>query len=135
MKTTARYLGGLRFKVAVRGHQVVSDQPLENKGEDAGISPPEFLLISLATCAGHYAMEYLKSRKLPVEGLTVEVSAEKLKGPARLGDFRIEVTAPDLPAGHESMLLRAVRSCLIHNPLMNPTVIETVIHAPVAAGN
>ena len=132
MKSRATYLDGVKFKVDVRGHQVVSDLPVENKGADAGISPPEFLLVSLATCAGYYALEYLKGRHLPTEGLSIEVTAEKLKQPARLGNFRIEVTAPDLPAEHEQLLLRAVRACLIHNTLMNPSVIETVVHVPSA---
>ena len=133
MKGTAQYLDGVKFRVAVRGHQVVSDLPVENKGSDAGISPPEYLLVSLATCAGYYALEYLRGRKLPTDGLSIEVTAEKLKQPARLGNFRIEVTIPDLPAEHEQLLLRAVKACLIHNTLMNPSVIDTVIHVPVTA--
>ena len=133
MNATARYLDGVQFRTTVRGHQVVSDLPIENKGADAGIAPPEFLLVALATCAGYYALEYLRGRLIPADGLSVEVSAEKLKQPARLGNFRIDVTAPDLPAEHEQLLLRAVKACLIHNTLMNPTVIETVIHAPVTA--
>lgn len=133
MKSTATFLDGVKFQVDVRGHRVVADLPVENKGTNAGIAPPEFLLVALSTCAGYYALEYLRGRKLPTEGLKVEVTAEKLKSPARLGNFRIEVTVPDLPAEHEQLLLRAVTSCLIHHTLMNPTSIETVIHAPVAA--
>src|SRR5579872_6714065 len=135
MKSTATYLDGVKFKVGVRGHQIVSDLPAENKGTDAGIAPPEFLLVSLATCAGYYALEYLKGRNLPTDGLSIEVTCEKLKQPARLGNFRIEVTAPDLPAEHERLLLAAVRACLIHNTLMNPSVIETVIRVPATVGS
>ncbi len=133
MKSTARFMEGVKFQVDVRGHRIVSDLPVENKGTDAGIAPPEFLLVALSTCAGYYALEYLRGRKLSAEGLTVEVTAEKLKPPARLGNFRIDVTVPNLPAEHESLLMRAVTSCLIHHTLMNPSSIETAIHAPVAA--
>ena len=135
MEVTAQYLNGVKFNVAVRGHSVVSDLPLENKGEDTGISPPEFLLVSLATCAGYYALEYLRMRSLPAEGLRVHVGAEKLKQPARLGKFRIEVTAPDLDPRHEDGILRAVKLCLIHNTLLNAPAIDIVINvpAPVAA--
>ena len=31
-----------------RGHRLVCDQPRENGGADAGLTPPEFLLASLA---------------------------------------------------------------------------------------
>src|SRR5260370_11570923 len=109
MEAKVSYLDGVKFNVAVRDHNVVCDQPVENKGDDAGISPPEFLLVSLATCAGYYALEYLKGRRLPTDGLAIEVTAEKLKPPARLGNFRIAVTVPDLPPDHEQLLLRAVK--------------------------
>ncbi|MEN6606292.1 MAG: OsmC family protein [Bryobacteraceae bacterium] len=137
METTVRHIGGVKFVVGTRDHQVICDQPLENEGEDAGMSPPEFLLASLGTCAGYYAVQYLKTRSLPTDGLSVRVSAEKSLHPARLSSFRIEVTVPELEARHIEGVNRAVKSCLIHNTLLNAPVIETVIlpaAATVAAG-
>jgi len=133
MDVTTQYIDGVKFNVAVRGHSVVCDQPLENKGTDAGISPPEFLLASLATCAGYYALEYLRTRALPTDGLAVRVHADKLKQPARLGDFRIEVEIPAIEPRHEEGVLRAVKSCLIHNTLLHTPSLEVVIHATTAA--
>jgi uncharacterized OsmC-like protein len=133
MEATVQYLDGVKFNVAVRGHNVICDQPVENKGEDAGIAPPEFLLASLATCAGYYALEYLRTRSLPTAGLSVHVSAEKLKQPARLGNFRIEVSTPEVDPRHEDGVLRAVRSCLIHNTLLRTPSIEVTVNVPVAA--
>lgn len=135
MEATVSYLDGVKFNVAVRGHNVVCDQPVENRGDDAGISPPEFLLASLATCAGYYALEYLRTRSLPTGGLNVRVNAEKLKQPARLGNFRIEVETAPLEARHEEGVLRAVKSCLIHNTLLHAPAIEVTVNAtaPVAA--
>ncbi len=135
MEATVQYLDGVKFNVAVRGHNVVCDQPVENKGEDAGIAPPEFLLASLATCAGYYALEYLRTRALPTGGLSIHVSAEKLKQPARLGNFRIEVSTPELEPRHAEGVLRAVKSCLIHNTLLQAPSIQVVVNtpAPVAA--
>ena len=129
MEAAVQYLDGVKFNVAVRGHNVICDQPLENRGNDAGISPPEFLLASLATCAGYYALEYLRTRSLPTDGLSVHVSAEKLKQPARLGNFRIEVMTHELEPRHEEGLLRAVKSCLIHNTLLHAPAVEVAVHA------
>jgi len=112
-----------------RGHVVVCDQPVENRGQDKGMTPPEFLLVSLGTCAGYYAAEYLRTRSLPVDGLEVRVRAEKAQQPARLGSFVIEVHAPPVEARHVAGLERAVRACLVHNTLLNAPNIETVIHA------
>ena len=110
-------------------HRVLCDQPADNGGSNGGMTPPEFLLVSLGTCAGFYATQYLRTRGLPAEGLEIKVSAEKAKQPARLGSFRIEVLAPALDPRHEEGLLRAVKACLVHNTLINAPAIETVVHA------
>jgi uncharacterized OsmC-like protein len=135
MELTVDYVGGVAFKTRVRGHEVVCDQPTENGGQDAGMSPPEFLLASLGTCAGFYAAQYLKTRNLPAEGLSIKVTAEKANDkPARLGSFRIEVTGPGLvDERHREGVLRAVKSCLIHNTLLHPPVVEISLETPDAA--
>ena len=135
MEATAHYLEDVKFNIAVRDHSIVCDQPVENRGTDAGIAPPEFMLASLASCAGYYALEYLRARSLSTAGLSVRVSAAKLRQPARLGEFRIEVTTPPLEARHQEGVLRAVKSCLVHNTLLHPPAIDVRIHepAPVAA--
>ena len=127
MELTIQHLGGVKFKAAARGHILVCDQPVENNGEDRGMSPPELMLASLGTCAGYYAAEYLRTRGLPVEGVSVKVSAEKLAQPARLGRFKIEVFTPELNERHTAGIMRAVKSCLIHNTLLNAPEIETVL--------
>src|SRR6476659_9253244 len=93
MEVIARYVSGVKFEAAVRGHRILCDQPFENGGGDEGMTPPEFLLASLATCGGFYAAQYLKARGLSTEGLEVRVTAEKRSQPARLAMFRLEVTA------------------------------------------
>lgn len=132
MQATINYLGGFQFEVEARGHRVLCDQPAENSGSDQGMAPPEFLLASLGACAAHYAAYYLKARSLPVEGLQVRVSAEKAESkPARLGSFRIEVSLPEVEERHREGVLRAVKACLIHNTLLHPPAIETVVETAV----
>ena len=132
MEVTIQHLGNVKFAAETRGHRVICDQPADNGGADEGMTPPEFLLASLGTCAGFYAVQYLKARSLPTGGLSVKVSAEKAAQPARIGSFRIEVTLPCLEPKHEEGVLRAVRLCLIHNTLLNAPTIETVIHMEAA---
>lgn len=128
-----RFINGVQFEVESRGHKVVCDQPPTFGGTDAGMTPPEFLLASLGTCAGYYAAEYLKSRKLSLERLQVHVSAEKAMQPARLGSFRIEVESPSAnDAKTIDGLQRAVGKCLIHATLMHAPAIEILVAEPVA---
>ena len=134
MEVTVQYVGGVKFEAATRGHRVVCDQPPDNGGKDEGMTPPEFLLVSLGTCAGFYAAQYLKTRSLAIDGLEVKVSAEKAKAPARLGKIRIEVNTHGVDAEHELGIQRAVNACLVHNTLTHTPEIETVVRAHVGAG-
>lgn len=91
------------------------------------MTPPELLLSSLGTCAGFYALSYLKARSLPSDGLTVKVTAEKVTKPARLDQIVIEVDAPGCPPEQESWIRRSIEACLIHNTLTHGPHIETVV--------
>jgi len=133
MEVFANYLEGTKFDVMARGHHLICDQPATNGGADEGMTPPEFLLASLASCAGYYAAEYLKARSLPAAGLQVRVTAEKLLQPARLATFHIEVVAPGLDDRHQAGVLRAAKACLIHNTLLGSPGIELEVKSPAFA--
>jgi len=132
MEVSTSYLGGTKFEVVARGHRVICDQPIDNGGSDEGMTPPEFLLASLATCAGYYAAQYLKTRGLPADRLKVRVTAEKATQPARLASFEIDVTAPGLDERHEAGVLRAVKACLIHNTLLGGPHIDVMLNGAVS---
>jgi uncharacterized OsmC-like protein len=114
------HLDHVKFAIHSRSHTIVCDQPAENGGEDAGMTPPEFLLASLGSCAAFYAVQYLKTRNLATSGVEVTVTADKLKAPARLGNFRIQVVCPvSLTAEQNEGLMRSVHHCLVHNTLLS----------------
>ena len=129
MDVSAKYLDGSRFEIQARGHRILCDQPTDNGGSDAGLTPPEFLLASLASCAGYYAAQYLNTRHLPIEHLKVRASAEKAQSPARLAWFRVDVEAPGLDQRHQVGLLRAAKACLIHNTLLGQPSIDVVVNS------
>ena len=132
MHAHVRHLDGSRFEVDARGHRITCDQTLENGGEDQGMTPPELLLASLGTCAGYYALQYLRARSLSTDGLAVQVSAEKETSPARLSRFRVEVETGDLSVRHHEGLMRAVHACLIHSTLLSRPEITIEHHAAPA---
>jgi uncharacterized OsmC-like protein len=134
MEIKVRQLKGVQFAVEARTHTVICDQPQDNGGTDEGITPPEFLLASLGSCAAFYAAQYLRTRGLADGGVEVRVHAEKLKAPARLGNFQVEVTSPvPLTAEQREAMMRSVHACLIHNTLMNPPQIEIELRTPEPA--
>ena len=125
MEVKVTHLDQVRFSVQARSHSVICDQPAENGGEDSGMTPPEFMLASLGSCAAFYAVQYLKTRNLAQTGVEVTVTAEKLKQPARLGNFRVHVSCPvALTEEQTEGLMRSVHHCLVHNTLLTPPEIQ-----------
>jgi putative redox protein len=127
LRSSTRYLDGKSFETLIRGHRIVCDQPISEGGADLGVTPPELLLASLGTCAGHYATEYLRARSLSFNGLAVYVSAEKGTQPARLASFRVDLDCPAVGDKDRQGLLRAVRACLIHNTLTTSPAIHVSV--------
>jgi putative redox protein len=126
MEVTVEHLGAVQFEIKARQHTIACDQPPENGGYDEGMTPPELLLASLASCAGFYAAQYLRKFKLATEGTHVRVVADKVKDPVpRLENFRIEIETPiDISNQHRAGMERAVHHCLIHNTLLQPPQIS-----------
>lgn len=64
----------------------------------------------------------------------MRVTAAKLKEPARLGDFVIEVECPlELTEEQRLGVERSVKHCLIHNTLLSPPKIDLAIKSAVGA--
>jgi uncharacterized OsmC-like protein len=121
MEVKITHLDKVKFAIHSRSHSIVCDQPAENGGEDSGMTPPELLLASLGSCAAFYAMQYLMTRNLAQTGVEVTVTAEKLKHPARVGNFRVRVVCPvALTEEQTEGLMRSVHHCLVHNTLLTP---------------
>jgi len=121
MQVTIKHLERVKFSIQARSHTVLCDQPIENEGDDTGMTPPELMLASLGSCAAFYAVQYLKARNLAETGVEVSVTADKLRQPPRLGNFKVNVICPfSLTEDQNAGIMRAVHRCLIHNTLLSP---------------
>jgi putative redox protein len=130
MEVLVEHLGAVQFEIKARQHKIVCDQPPENGGFDEGMTPPELLLASLGSCAGFYAAQYLKKYKLAAEGTKVRVTADKVKDPSRMDNFRIEVEVPlAFSEQHRNGIQEAIDHCLIHNTLLHPPKITLEVSA------
>jgi len=134
MEVTIEHLGAVQFQIKARQHTIACDQPPENGGFDEAMTPPELLLAALGSCAGFYAVQYLRNHKLSDRGTRVRVAAEKLKNPARIDNFSIEVETPaDLGEEHRKGVEDAVHHCLIHNTLLHPPQIAIQVESAALA--
>jgi len=64
MDIAVTHVSGDRFAIQVRGHRLVVDQPVADGGQDAGPTPTELFVGSLAACVAFYARRFLARHDL-----------------------------------------------------------------------
>ena len=72
MRATARQLERLRHDIKIRQHTLVSDEPEEAGGDDAGPSPQELLAAALASCTAITMEMYAQRKGWNVDGMEVD---------------------------------------------------------------
>lgn len=117
-----RFVSGEAYEVAVRGHRLMVDQPVDAGGEDNAPTPTELFVASLATCVAFYAGRYLTRHGFSRDGLGVSVGFDMAGDrPARVAVIRLTVRVPaDLPAERMPGLRAVVSHCTVHNSLTTP---------------
>ncbi len=128
MDVQINYKNGVQFSAICRGHEILGDQPLDNGGQDGGMTPPEWFLAALGSCVGFYALKYLEARKFDPSQLSIRVTADKVTEPARLDHILIQINPGlELEARHLQGLVKAADACILHNTLTNPPIMTTEI--------
>ncbi len=115
------FVAGESYRIAVRGHEVLVDQPAPLGADDAP-TPTELFVGSLATCVAFYAGRYLTRHGMSREGLGVAVSYTMATDrPARVTSIRLTLRVPeDLPEQRRAALLAVASHCTVHNSLTTP---------------
>lgn len=72
----AKQLDGFKIEARAGNHITLVDQPHNGGGTDAGPSPLDYLLISLAGCITTIGHIIARQRRLPVRGISVKVEGE-----------------------------------------------------------
>ncbi|GGT89127.1 MULTISPECIES: OsmC family protein [Actinomadura] len=123
------------FAVIVRDHVIHVDQPYMGGGMDAGPTPVELFVASLAACTAHHARRYLKARCLPANGLEVAVEyAMSPEGPARVSHVELRLRPPvRLPDRDVGGLMAAVMACTVHNSILDTPRIGVRLESELTA--
>jgi uncharacterized OsmC-like protein len=115
------YKAGTRFDVASSGHLIITDQPVEDGGADAGMSPVELFVGSLASCVGYFVGRFCARHNIPQDGLTVETEWSMAEGPHRVGAVTLSISLPHaLTEDQKERLLKVAHGCTVHQSLAVP---------------
>ena len=125
MMLTVAYKGGARYDVTSGRHTIVTDQPIEDGGGDAGMSPVEFFVGSLASCVAYFVGRYCARHQIPCEGFTVDAEWSYAEQPHRVGAVELRVNLPSAVTSEQrEKLLKVAHGCTVHQSLAVPPKVE-----------
>ena len=121
MKLTVSYHGGTRYDITSGKHRVVTDQPVEEGGQDAGMSPVELFVGSVAGCVGYFVGQFCSRHDIPRDGLSVDAEWIMAERPHRVGAVSVKITLPArITAAQRERLLKVAHGCTVHQSLTVP---------------
>lgn len=119
MKLSVAYQGGTRYDVLTDRHRVVTDQPVEDGGVDAGMSPVELFVGSVASCVGYFVGRFCARHDISREGLRVEAEWTMAEGPHRVGQVQLAIRLPHrVTPEQKERLLKVAYGCTVHQSIV-----------------
>jgi ribosomal protein S12 methylthiotransferase accessory factor len=117
-----------RIDVETKGFTVKTDQPVREGGDGTAPSPFDLFLVSLAACAGYYALAFCKERKILTEGLGVTMTTERGEVSKMIDKILISVTPPvGFPEKYRAALVKSVDHCTVKAHIFRPPRFEIVL--------
>ncbi len=122
-----------RYRVIIGDHELVVDQP--DTG-DAGPTPTDLFVASLASCVAFYAGRFLDRHGISSAGLVVDCAFEMaVDRPARVASVDLHVMVPrGFPDRLLDRLQAVVEHCTVHNSLVSPPQVRIALGASMTAG-
>jgi len=118
---------GWKIDVEFKGFVIRTDQPVRDGGGGTAPSPFDYFLVSIAACAGFYALEFCRVREIPTDGLAVTMRTERGEVSKMIEKVTIAV---DLPAGfpekYKSAIVKAIDHCTVKAHILRPPQFEIV---------
>jgi uncharacterized OsmC-like protein len=128
------FRGGTRFDIASGAHVVVTDQPVEDGGQDAGMSPVTLFVGSLASCIAYFVGRYCRRHQIPCDGFTVDAAWSYAEQPHRVGSVSMRVNLPaSLTSDQRERLLKVAHGCTVHHSITVPPAIKIDLHEKAGA--
>jgi uncharacterized OsmC-like protein len=118
MKLNVSYHGGTRYDITSGKHRIVTDQPVDDGGQDAGMSPVELFVGSVASCVAYFVGRFCARHEIPLEGLSVEADWSMAEGPHRVGRINLAIHVPHrITQELREKLLKVAQGCTVHQSI------------------
>lgn len=121
MKLTVSHHSGTRFDIESGGHRIVTDQPVEDGGQDAGMGPVDLFVGSLASCVAYFVGRFCSRHEISVEGLRIDAEWVMAERPHRVGQISLSIRLPHrMTPEQKERLLKVARGCTVHQSIIVP---------------
>jgi ribosomal protein S12 methylthiotransferase accessory factor len=120
--------GGKKVEVTYGNHKLLTDQPLDNGGDDEAMSPFDVFLASIIACSGIVALGFIRKRNLSTEDLKIRMIPTYDEDEYMVDKLRIEIDVPDdFTEKYLGALTKALETCTVKKHLVKPPEFEIVI--------
>lgn len=131
MKLTATFHGGTRYDIVSGKHRIITDQPIEDGGQDAGMGPVELFVGSVASCVAYFVGQFCGRHGIPQNGLTVDAEWTMAEQPHRIGHIDIGIHLPHrMTAEQKERLLKVAHGCTVHQSIAVTPAIGITLNPP-----
>ncbi|HEX5646044.1 MAG TPA: OsmC family protein, partial [Nitrospira sp.] len=116
-------------------HRVVTDQPAEDGGQDAGMSPVELFVGSVASCVAYFVGQFCARHNISRDGLSIEAEWALAETPHRVGRIDVIIHLPHrIPAELKDRLLKVAHGCTVHQSIASALTVTITLNPHAPAG-
>jgi len=122
------FTGGKKMQARVGDKSVCTDLPPQMGGDGTAPEPFTLFMMSIATCAGIYALNFCDAREIPTDNMALQMHYDINVTDKRVEKLHIDLKLPDaFPEKYKNAILKAIDLCTVKRHMMNPP--EFIINA------
>ncbi len=130
MIVSGKNSGGYKVDLQAGAHALQSDRSVADGGDDAGPTPHELLLGSLAACKVITVQMYAQRKGWPLAGVNISLAYKRVNGERIVEQFDGEIGfVGDLTDEQRQRLLEIAAKCPVHAVLVNQVEINIALMA------
>jgi putative redox protein len=128
MSIKINFKGGKKVTAQFRDFTVVTDQNINDGGENSAPTPFDYFLASIGTCAGAYILQFCQSRNIATSDIYIEEKIIYDIKTKRISEIKLEIHLPNnFPEKYKNAVLRAADLCKVKSTIEYPPDIDVFI--------
>ena len=117
--------GGKRVDGKIENMIIKTDQPVEEGGGGSAPEPFNLFLMSIATCAGIYALDFCQAREIETKDMALTMKCEYDPTVRVYQKLTIDLRVPaGFPDKYKKAIVRTMDLCSVKKHILNPPEFE-----------